>query len=156
MEHLPGGTRQPYTTTLGLLQTMEKAGPGRHRKESLTHRYEPTVTEDEATGHLLTDFVARFFHGLAKSLILGLVDAGQLSPKDLPEIEIKLALQRSSPKARRRKRRALRQLILVKCLLVLLVWGDVGEETSQLWIQLIEGLPIICSGWPTYWLSTSP
>ena len=41
MEHLPRGDRQPYTTVLGLLQGMEKAGLVDHEKEGLTHRYRP-------------------------------------------------------------------------------------------------------------------
>ena len=37
MEHLPRGDRQPYTTVLGLLQGMEKAGLVDHEKQGLTH-----------------------------------------------------------------------------------------------------------------------
>ena len=43
MEHLPGGDRQPYTTVLGLLQTMQKAGLVEARKEGLTHRFLPSI-----------------------------------------------------------------------------------------------------------------
>lgn len=91
MEYLPRGDRQPYTTVLGLLQGMEKAGLVRHDKEGLTHRYRPAVTRPEATGSLLSDFLARFFHGSAEQLVLGLVDARQLAPDDLRAIEAKLA-----------------------------------------------------------------
>ena len=91
MEHLPRGDRQPYTTVLGMLQAMEKAGLVEHEKDGLTHRYRPTVSRREATGHLLSDFVARFFHGSAEQLILGLVDAEKIAPDDLRAIEAKLA-----------------------------------------------------------------
>ena len=91
MEHLPGGDRQPYTTVLGLLQSMQKAGLVEHEKEGLTHRYRPTVTRQEATGSLLSDFLTRFFHGSAEQLILGLVDARQLAPDGLSAIEAKLS-----------------------------------------------------------------
>src|SRR5258708_2630706 len=57
MEHLPGGERQPYTTVLGLLQSMEKAGLVAHRKEHQAHRYAPTVSQQEATRALLADFL---------------------------------------------------------------------------------------------------
>jgi predicted transcriptional regulator len=90
MEHLPRGDQQPYTTVLGLMQTMEKAGLVEHEKEGLTHRYRPLVSRQEATGSLLSDFVARFFHGSAEQLILGLVDAEQLSPDELGAIEARL------------------------------------------------------------------
>ena len=33
MEHLPRGDKQPYTTVLGLLQAMEKAGLVDHEKQ---------------------------------------------------------------------------------------------------------------------------
>ena len=105
MEHLPGGDRQPYTTVLGLLQGLEKAGLVEHDKEGLTHRYRPTVSRLEATGSLLADFLGRFFHGSAEQLVLGLVDARQLAPDDLRAIEAKLAAltEGASPKGGRRK-----------------------------------------------------
>ena len=89
MTHLPRGNRQPYTTVLGLLQTMEKAGLVTHEEEGLTYRYVPAVSQREATGTLLRDFVARFFRGSAEALVLGLVDARELSPRELREIEAK-------------------------------------------------------------------
>src|SRR5262249_20161328 len=91
MEHLPRGDRQPYTTVLGLLQNMEKAGLVRHQEEGLTYRYEPAVSRQEATGALLRDFLSRFFRGSAEALVLGLVDTQELSPDDLREIAAKLS-----------------------------------------------------------------
>ncbi len=77
---LPRGDRQPYTTVLGLLQGMEKAGLVDHEKDGITHRYRPLVSREEGTGNLLSDFLARFFHGSAEQLVLGLVDAQELAP----------------------------------------------------------------------------
>jgi predicted transcriptional regulator len=91
MEYLPRGDRQPYTTVLGLLQGMEKAGLVDHEKQGLTHLYRAAVSRQEATGSLLSDFLARFFHGSAEQLILGLVDAEKLDPDDLRAIEARLA-----------------------------------------------------------------
>ena len=90
MEHLPGGERQPYTTALGLLQNMEKAGLVTHEEEGTTYRYLAAVSRADATGTLLRDFVARFFSGSAEALVLGLVDSQTLSSKELREIEIRL------------------------------------------------------------------
>lgn len=98
MEHLPGGGQQPYTTVLGLLQSMEKAGLVTHAREHQTHRYAPTLTEAEATRHLLTDFVHRFFRGSAERLVLGLVDAEQLDPDALRTIEDRLERREEGPK----------------------------------------------------------
>jgi predicted transcriptional regulator len=99
MEHLPRGDRQPYTTVLGLLQGMEKVGLVDHEKQGITHRYRPTVSRQEGTGSLLTDFLARFFHGSAEQLVLGLVDAEELAPDDLRAIEAKLAGAGRAPRA---------------------------------------------------------
>jgi predicted transcriptional regulator len=81
----------PYTTVLGLLQNMERAKLVTHEAENQTHRYCAVLSREEATGTLLTDFVARFFRGSAERLVLGLVDADQLSADDLRQIEAQLA-----------------------------------------------------------------
>jgi predicted transcriptional regulator len=91
MTHLPRGDRQPYTTVLGLLQNMEKAGLVDHEKEGITHRYRPLVSRKEATRSLVSDFLTRFFHGSAEQLILGLVDADELAPDELRAIEARIA-----------------------------------------------------------------
>ncbi len=91
MEHLPRGDRQPYTTVLGLLQGMEKAGLVDHEKQGITHRYRPLVSQTEGTSSLLSDFLARFFHGSAEQLVLGLVDAQELKPDELRAIEDRIA-----------------------------------------------------------------
>lgn len=39
MDRLPRGDQQPYTTVLGLLQNMEKAGLVHHTNEGTTYRY---------------------------------------------------------------------------------------------------------------------
>jgi predicted transcriptional regulator len=91
MEHLPRGDRQPYTTVLGLLQVMEKAGLVDHEKEGATHRYRARVSRKEATRSLLSDFLARFFHGSAEQLIVGLVDADTIAPDELRAIEARIS-----------------------------------------------------------------
>src|SRR5579883_3038293 len=65
---LPGGAAVPYTTVLGMLQSMERAG-----------------------------FVQRFFRGSAERLVLSLVDTRQLSPEDLRQIEAQLEQPRPAP-----------------------------------------------------------
>src|SRR5262249_45679147 len=91
MEHLPRGDRQPYTTVLGLLQAMEKAGLADHEKRGLSPLYRPAGPPPEATGSVLCDFLSKFFHGSAEQLILGLVDAEALAPEELRAIEVRLA-----------------------------------------------------------------
>jgi predicted transcriptional regulator len=101
LDHLPGGERQPYTTALGMLQTMEKAGLVVHESEGTTYRYQAAISRQTALGTLLRDFMARFFRGSAEELVLGLVDADELTAADLRDIEAKL-----KPPARKSRRRS--------------------------------------------------
>ncbi len=80
----------PYTTVLGLLQNMEREKLVTHEVENQTHRYRALLSREQATGTLLSDFVARFFRGSAERLVLGLVDADQLSVDELRQIEAHL------------------------------------------------------------------
>ena len=90
LKHVPRGADMPYTTLLGLLQTMEKAGLVGHDVEKQTHRYRALVSQPDATKHLLADFLSRFFQNSAQRLVLSLVDSSHLSSDDLQEIEQKL------------------------------------------------------------------
>jgi predicted transcriptional regulator len=91
LDHLDRDHPLPYTTVLGLLQNMERAELVTHDVENQTHRYRALHSREEATSTLLSDFVARFFRGSAERLVLGLVDANQLSAGDLRQIEAQLA-----------------------------------------------------------------
>jgi predicted transcriptional regulator len=90
LELLPRGFAQPYTTVLGLLQSMEKGGLVTHEKENQANRYRPLFSEQEATRDLLSDFIGRFFHGSAERLVMGLVDSQQLDPQALRMLEARL------------------------------------------------------------------
>lgn len=100
LEQLPSGERQPYTTVLGMLQTMEKAGLVRHEQEGTTYRYAAALSRQAALGTLLRDFVARFFRGSAEDLVLGLVDANELSAEDLRDLEARLTSAPNKPRRR--------------------------------------------------------
>src|SRR5579875_2588295 len=90
LERLPGGEQQPYTTVLGMLQTMEKAGLVSHESEGTTYRYQAAVSRQKAVGTLLRDFMARSLRGAAEELVLRLVDADALTPAYPREIEAKM------------------------------------------------------------------
>ena len=94
--HLPEDT--PYTTALALLQNMEKANLVIADKDGPAHRYRPVPSAEQATGDLLRDFARRFFGGSARQLAAGLVDAGELTPQDLDELDAKLKANRKPRK----------------------------------------------------------
>ncbi len=91
MEHLPRGDKQPYTTVLGLLQAMEKAGLVEHEKQGLVHLYRPTDSRQQATGNLLADFLAKFFPGIGRAVDRGSSRRQGAAPGDLRAIEARLA-----------------------------------------------------------------
>jgi predicted transcriptional regulator len=107
-KHLTRNEEIPYTTILGLLQTMERVGLVSHDAETQAHRYRPLVTRREATGNLLCDFVHRFFRGSAERLVLSLVDTRQLSADELRQIEAKLKSAYSEESETRPSTRATR------------------------------------------------
>ncbi|MFO0923617.1 MAG: BlaI/MecI/CopY family transcriptional regulator [Pirellulales bacterium] len=88
LEFMPKKT--PYTTVLGLMQTMEKAGLVSTTREENAYRYAPTMTRQQGTKRLLTDIAKRFFGGSARRLALGLVESGELSAAEIRELEAKL------------------------------------------------------------------
>ncbi len=90
-DRLPRRHDLPYTTVLGLLQVMERAALVTHDVETQTHRYRPLLSRRQGTSRLLSDFVQRFFHGAAEKLVLGLIDARELSADDLRKLEEQLA-----------------------------------------------------------------
>jgi predicted transcriptional regulator len=96
-DRLPRDQELPYTTVLGLLQVMEREGLVAHDVESLTHRYRPLLTQQQGTSRLLSDFVRRFFGGAAEKLVLGLVDARELSADDLHKLEAQVAQPPDKP-----------------------------------------------------------
>ena len=96
LEHHPPDT--PYTTALALMQSLEKASLVVADKDGAAHRYRPVPSAEQATGDLLRDFARRFFGGSARQLAAGLVDAGELTPRDLDELEAKL---KAKPKPRK-------------------------------------------------------
>ncbi|HTU21965.1 MAG TPA: BlaI/MecI/CopY family transcriptional regulator [Gemmataceae bacterium] len=112
-ERLPRRGEVPYTTVLGLLQNMERAGLVAHDADSPAHRYRPLLSRQQATGTLLGDFLKRFFRGSAQSLVLSLVDARHLSAEGLREIEAQLSRESPSDAKEReaisRSRRSRRQ-----------------------------------------------
>ena len=108
MQHLPGKGRQPYTTVLGMLQNMEKAGLVTHDEAAgNAYKYRPLISKKEATGTLLDDFVRRFFRGSIEALLAGLVDSEALSPNELKEIDRRFAqAERRKPPSRRTGRKS--------------------------------------------------
>lgn len=88
LEYMP--KRTPYTTVLGLMQNMEKAGLIKSEREDNAHRYSPTMTRVQGERRLLTDIAKRFFGGSTQRLAIGLVENGELNAAEIRQLEEKL------------------------------------------------------------------
>ena len=94
MEHLPRGDRQPYTTVLGLLQGMEKAGLVDHEKL----RASPTAIDRrlarEGTGQPALRFPDEVLPWIGRAVGARAGRRPELAPDDLRAIEARLAANR--------------------------------------------------------------
>lgn len=76
-----------YTTVLTAMQRLERDGWLRHRVEGKTHVYLPTRTRAQAGAGSVRRFVQRMFNGNALVLFRQLVEEGQLSDRELQELQ---------------------------------------------------------------------
>ena len=90
-QRLPGN--QHYNSVLTIIRVLERKGHLVHRAEGRTFYYRPEETKERARTRLLRHLVDQVFGGSAASVVLNLVEAGDLSKKDLDEIRQKIAAQ---------------------------------------------------------------
>ena len=76
-----------YTTVLTAMQRLEKNGWLRHRVDGKKHVYLPTKTREQAGAGSVRRFVQRMFDGNALLLFRQLVEEGELSDKELQELQ---------------------------------------------------------------------
>jgi len=76
-----------YTTVLTAMQRLERAGWLRHRVDGKRHVYLATRTRAQAGAGSVRKFVQRMFDGNALLLFRQLVEEGELSDKELQELQ---------------------------------------------------------------------
>jgi BlaI family penicillinase repressor len=76
-----------YTTILAAMQRLEKSGWLRHRAEGTTNIYRPTRTREQAGASSIRTFVQGMFGGSALLMFRHLVEEGELSDKELQELQ---------------------------------------------------------------------
>lgn len=88
-DKLPGEPH--YNSVLTIIRVLERKGHLVHRAEGKTHFYSAGESRDNARTRLLRHLVDQVFGGSAASAVLNLVQAGDLTKKDLDEIRNKIA-----------------------------------------------------------------
>ena len=76
-----------YTTILTAMQRLERDGWLKHRVDGRKHIYLPTRTRAQAGAGSVKKFVQRMFDGNALMLFRQLVEEGELSDKELRELQ---------------------------------------------------------------------
>lgn len=88
-ENLPGEERH-YNSVLTIARVLEQKGHLKYRVEGKAHIYRATVKPEKARRGVISHLVENVFGGSAISLVLSLVETGDLSKQDLDEIRKKL------------------------------------------------------------------
>ena len=91
-ERLPG--TQHYNSVLTIIRVLERKGHLVHRAEGKTFFYRAGESGEKARIRLLRHLIDQVFGGSAASVVLNLVEAGDLSKKDLDKIRDRISLTR--------------------------------------------------------------
>lgn len=90
-EQLPGD--QHYNSVLTIIRVLERKGHLTHRVEGRAHIYRAKVSQQKASRRVLKHLVEHVFGGSASSLVLHLVETGDLTEEDLREVRARMALR---------------------------------------------------------------
>jgi BlaI family transcriptional regulator, penicillinase repressor len=88
-ERLPG--TQHYNSVLTIIRVLERKGHLVHRAEGKTFFYSAGESGEKARIRLLRHLIDQVFGGSAASVVLNLVQAGDLSKKDLDKIRNRIS-----------------------------------------------------------------
>jgi predicted transcriptional regulator len=97
-EKLPGDRH--YNSVLTIIRVLERKGHLAHRAEGKAHVYRARQQPEKSRGKVLTHLIKQVFGGSAASLVLHLVETGDLTEDDLREVRTKMAVKAASAKER--------------------------------------------------------
>ena len=88
-ESLPGDRH--YNTVMTIIRVLERKNHLIHREEGRTHMYRAAQSQKKSRNRVVRHLVKHVFGGSAASLVLNLVETGDLNSRDLDEIRKKMA-----------------------------------------------------------------
>jgi predicted transcriptional regulator len=83
VENLPGDVNLAYSTVLTTLRILETKGYIKHSKEGRAFIYRAVMEREQARANALTHLLQRFFEDSPELLMLNLIDAKKISPKEI-------------------------------------------------------------------------
>jgi predicted transcriptional regulator len=81
---------RPYTSVLTIVRVLERKGHITHRQEGRGFVYRPVATPDESKSKVLAHVIEDVFGGSSESVVLSLVETGNLTLEELDRIRHKL------------------------------------------------------------------
>jgi predicted transcriptional regulator len=87
-EWLPGN--QHYNSLLTIIRVLEKKGHLTHREDGRAHIYRAKEDHTKARTKTLNHFIESMFGGSAASLVLNLIETGDLTKADIDAIRKKI------------------------------------------------------------------
>jgi len=88
-QRLPGESH--YNSVLTITRVLERKGHLVHRVEGKTYFYRAGESKEKSRARLLRQLIDQVFGGSAASVVVNLVQLGDLTPKDLDDIRGKIA-----------------------------------------------------------------
>jgi len=88
-QRLPDGRH--YNSVLTIIRVLERKGHLIHRVEGKAHVYRARLEPEKSRGRVLSHLIRQVFGGSAASLVLHLVEAGDLTEGDLRQIRQRIA-----------------------------------------------------------------
>jgi BlaI family transcriptional regulator, penicillinase repressor len=90
-EHLPGN--QHYNSVLTIIRVLEKKGHLTHSEEGRAYIYRAKEHQDKSRHRAIGQVIKQIFGGSAMSLVLSLIETGELTKQDIDDIRKQLAAQ---------------------------------------------------------------
>jgi predicted transcriptional regulator len=87
-DNLPG--ERHYNSVMTIIRVLEKKNHLTHREVGRTYVYRATVSPDRARMRVVKHLVKNVFGGSAASLVLNLIETGDLTAEDLDTIRRKM------------------------------------------------------------------
>jgi BlaI family transcriptional regulator, penicillinase repressor len=87
-----------YNSVLTIIRVLERKGHLAHRAEGKAHVYRARQQPEKSKGRVLAHLIKQVFGGSAASLVLHLVETGDLTEEDLREVRDKMTSREAKPK----------------------------------------------------------
>jgi len=100
-ERLPG--ERHYNSVLTIIRVLERKGHLTHRQQGKAHVYRARQQPEKSRSRVLGHLIKQVFGGSAASLVLHLIETGDLTEEDLREVRSQIAARAASKQSQASK-----------------------------------------------------